>query len=205
MMCSLDIKDGMPFVRRSYDFNNNYYYVEMSDVYGEQFTISDHLLHNTHTRASASTHMYTCTCMIFFNCLHGRAINLEDGTTLNKYRSPEMWLATFDPKTGLVYGINIFYQDGAHLVTLNGTSGEVKNISILTPYQSLWFVDALALDIEGRKMYTYFYSVNITAALVTINIDTGKVISSAASDDPYFFPPYIQFYAPSMYDNMKGA
>jgi len=105
----------------------------------------------------------------------------------------------FDPTSGLFYGIGRNTSSGDAVRTLlsyNGITGEYKQISALPGYY-LIKAGETTLDVKGRRLFVFMTHVNDqnNYELVSINIDSGKIIASIpACADAAVCPWNVEYY-----------
>jgi len=92
----------------------------------------------------------------------------------------------WDPKTGLLYGIGV----GNYIFSLNGKTGEITKIAPIDYEYSGLLSDERALDPASRSLFFFGFKLAQGVELVSINIDTGKVVSAVPAftnslDSPY--------------------
>jgi len=106
----------------------------------------------------------------------------------------------WDSKTGLMFGFGaIFHSPGNFsrvVVSINGTSGEVKQLSELDKYGAISESHA-ALDPETRSLTAYFNRKGTeNYYLVSVNIDTGKINNEVLACNPVVIVGDCEDYLP---------
>jgi len=130
---------------------------------------------------------------IFLQTEYGGAIHvykLSTGEFVKAIQDPfDTYTFNWDPKTGLMFGFGAIFHSPAWnftrvVVSINGTSGEVKQLSELEKYAAIFGVNEGALDPEARTLTSYFEARDsYNSYLVSVNIDTGAIVNEALPCD----------------------
>jgi len=117
---------------------------------------------------------------------------LSTGELVNVIQDPfDTYTFNWDPKTGLMFGFGAISHSPAWnftrvVVSIDGTSGEIKQLSELKKYAGIFEVNEGALDPEARTLTSYFEERDTSDYyLVSVNIDTGAIINEALACDHY--------------------